>query len=411
MQKVVIDEPYEFVPPIYSDAWPSLLRYYLPHYLRSAYGVHSVECRHAERLKASLDAGHSIVLAPNHSRMADPLVLGVLAVQTGCFLFAMASWHAFKQSWFQTFMIRRMGAFSVLREGNDRQAIDTAIKILIERKRPLILFPEGAVTRHNDQLEELMEGPSFIARQAAKRLEKSSNPRQVVIHPVAIRYAFTGDVEAAVRPALDEFEKRFTWQPQRHLSLVERINNIGNALLALKEIEFLGVPGTGNLFDRAEHLIDELLQRLESTWSIKESSGSVIARVKRLRTAILAGMISGNVSPEERERRWRDLAAAYYVQQISHYPRDYLHRTGNLPERIVETVERLEEDFTDKTLRFEPFQATIEVGEAIPVSSHRDRSAAGDPIIEEIKRQLQTMISGLVAERAASLNLTNAPES
>jgi hypothetical protein len=84
MQKVVIDEPYTFVPPIYSNAWPKVLRYYLPRYLRTAYGVHSVECRHVDRLKDSLAAGHSIVLAPNHSRMADPLVLGMMALEAGC---------------------------------------------------------------------------------------------------------------------------------------------------------------------------------------------------------------------------------------------------------------------------------------------------------------------------------------
>ena len=37
------------------------------------------------------------------------------------------------------------------------------------------------------------------------------------------------------------------------------------------------------------------------------------------------------------QRRWRDLAAAYYVQNMSHYPRDYILRVKNLPERVVET--------------------------------------------------------------------------
>ena len=50
-----------------------------------------------------------------------------------------------------------------------RQAIDTAIDILVSKKRPLIIFPEGVMTRHNDLVSELMEGPSFIARQAASK--------------------------------------------------------------------------------------------------------------------------------------------------------------------------------------------------------------------------------------------------
>ena len=400
MQQVVFDEPYQFVPPVYSEWWPTLLRPYLRRYLRKAHGIHSVECRHVERLRASLAAGNSIVLAPNHCRMSDPLVLGILGMEADCHPFAMASWHLFKQSRFQTFMIRRMGAFSVLREGNDRQAIDTAIEILAARKRPLIMFPEGAITRHNDIIEEVMEGPSFIARQAAKRLQKQGISAGVVIHPVAIRYAFEGDLAASVEPVLRELESRFTWQPQGHLSLVERIGRIGHALLSLKEIEFLGAPQSGNPYERTEHLVQQVLAKLESAWQVKDSSGNVIARVKRLRTAILADMVGKQLTAEERARRWRDLAACYYAQQMSHYPRDYIIlREKNLPERVVETVERFEEDFTDRVRVHEPFHAVIQVGEAIPVSTHRERGAGSDPIMAEVRRQLQAMIDELAAER------------
>ena len=245
MLPVVFDEPYKFVPPVYSEVWPNVLRLYLRRYLRTGYGIHSVECRHVERFRAQIDAGNSIVLAPNHCRMSDPVVLGMLGWEADCHLFAMASWHVFKQSWFQTFMTRRMGAFSVLREGNDRQAIDTAIDILVDRQRPLIMFPEGAITRHNDLIEEMMEGPSFIARQAAKRLQKLGKPGGVVIHPVAIRYAFQGDLAATINPTLEYLERRLSWQPQAQLSMGDRIGKLGQALLTLREVETFGAARSG----------------------------------------------------------------------------------------------------------------------------------------------------------------------
>src|SRR5262245_55524198 len=389
MQQVVFDEPYKFVPPVYSTAWPILLRLYLRRYLRTAYGIHSVECRHVERFRAQIDAGNSVVLAPNHCRMSDPVVLGMLGWEANCHLFAMASWHVFKQSWFQTFMTRRMGAFSVFREGTDRQAIDTAIDILVARKRALIIFPEGAITRHNDIIEELMDGPSFIARQAAKRLKKEGKPGEVVIIPVAIRYAFEGDLNKTLQPVLDELEQRFSWQPRHQESLVERIDKIGEALLSLKEIEYLGAPREGNPYERAEKLVEETLTKLEDAWSIKDRSGGTIARVKRIRTAILPDLIARRVTPEERERRWRHLAACYYAQQMSHYPRDYIMREKNLPERLVETVERFEEDFTDRVRVYSPFKATIECGEPLPVGTQRERGdGPGDPVMLEVRRQL-----------------------
>jgi 1-acyl-sn-glycerol-3-phosphate acyltransferase len=399
MQRVVIDEPYEFVPPVYSDWWPWILRFYLRRYLRTAFGIHSVECRYVDRLRASLAADHSIMLTPNHSRLGDPVVLGILGMEADCHLFAMASWHVFKQSRFQTFMTRRMGAFSVLREGNDRQAIDTAIDILISRRRPLIMFPEGAITRHNDLIEEMMEGPSFIARQAAKRLQKLGRPGGVVIHPVAIRYAFQGDLAKTLDPILEHLEHRLSWQPQTHLSIVDRIGKLGQALLTLREVETFGEARSGNLYERAEKLVEHLLTKLETEWKITDTSGSVIARVKRIRTAILPDMVAGRVTSEERARRWRDLADAYYAQQLSHYPRDYILRERNLPERVVETVERLEEDFTDHMTKNRPFHTVIQVGEAIPIGTQRARGEPGDPAMAEVRRQLQSMMNELAAER------------
>jgi hypothetical protein len=216
---------------------------------------------------------------------------------------------------------------------------------------------------------------------------------------VAIRYAFQGDLAKTLEPVLEELEVRFTWQPQNHLTLVERIDRIGHALLALKEVEFLGAPRSGNPFERAEHLVQELLATLEAKWQIKDASGSVIARVKRLRTAILPDMVAGTLAPAERERRWRDLAACYYAQQMSHYPRDYILREKNLPERVVETVERFEEDFTDHMRVHEPFHAMIQVGEAIPVGTQRIRDSISDPVMADVRRQLQSMINELAAER------------
>lgn len=403
MQEIVYEQPYEFIPPVKWQGWPWMIRFYLHRYLRKRFGVHTIECRHTERLQASIDAGHSVIVTPNHCRLADPLVLGELTYETNRFFFAMASWHLFMESGFARWMLRRMGAFSVYREGNDRQAIHAAIEILMENQRPLVIFPEGTVSRHNDILMELMDGPAFIARQAAKKLQKLDPPREIVIHPIAIRYSFDGDLAETLNPVLDEFEARFTWSPQRQLSLVGRIAKLGEALLSLKEIEYLGAARNGDPYERAEVLVDEVLTKLEAEWGVKDRPVGVVARAKKLRSVILPDMIAKKVTSEERQRRWRHLAACYYLQQIAHYPRNYIQGGGkDMPERVVETVERFEEDFTDKSHKHEPLHCTIDIGEAISVSPHRDRGASEDPLTAAIRDQLQGMLSALSEERAAA---------
>ena len=398
MHNIIIEEPYEFVPPGRGRLWPGVVGLLLKPYLRRSFAIHSIECREVERIRSSLKAGHGIVLAPNHCRMSDPMLLGVLNRLAGCNTHSMASWHLFKQDRFSAFITRRLGAFSVYREGPDRQAVNTAVDILVEGKRPLVLFPEGAVSRHNDQLMPLMDGPSFIARMAAKRREKKSPPGKVVIHPIAIRYFFRGDLEATVTPVIEEIESHFSWYPQRDKTIIQRLRQIGQALLSLKEVEYLGASRVGEFEQRIESLIEEVLKKLENEWGIKEADESVVARVKNLRTAILPDMIKNNLSTEERQRRWKDLAACYYIQQLSHYPPHYVRREGpNIVEHVLETVERFEEDFTDHATTHGPLHAVIQVGEAIPVSSQRVRGKS-DPIMDQIRTQLTEMLARLSAE-------------
>ena len=115
--------------------------------------------------------------------------------------------------------------------------------------------------------------------------------REVVIHPVAIRYSFDGDVETAVAPVLDELEARLSWQPQHHLPMIQRIAKLGDAFLSLKEVEYLGVAQSGNPYDRADHFIEAVLGGSNRCWQQKDTSGGVVARVKRLRTVILPDMV------------------------------------------------------------------------------------------------------------------------
>lgn len=399
MQNVVIEEPYEFVPPGRSELWPRLIGLFLNPYLRKKFAIHSVECREVQRIRDSVDSGHGVLMAPNHCRMSDPLVLGVLSKHLGRNLHAMASWHLFKQDWFSRFVTRNIGAFSVYREGIDRQAINTAVDVLVDGKRPLVVFPEGAISRHNDQLMPMMDGTSFIARTAAKRREKNEASAGVVVHPIAIRYFFRGDLKQTVTPVLEEIESHFSWYPQNDKTIIQRLRQIGQALLSLKEVEYLGAARAGEFEERVENLIGDVLEKLEQKWDLKDNGEGVVGRVKNLRSAILPDMIENNISSEERQERWKQLAACYYIQQISHYPPQYVRRSQpNIVEHILETVERFEEDFTDSATTHGPLHTVIQVGEAIPVSSKRVRGNGADPVMDGIRSQLTNMLSQLSNE-------------
>lgn len=398
MQNIIFEKPYKFVPPHRGNFLPSFIQTFrlTDLYMSRCGGVDSYEIRNAERLQETLRSGAGVLLAPNHCRYADPIAMGWLAREVGCHVYAMASWHLFNQSKFMAFAIRTMGAFSVYREGLDRQSLDTAIDILTTAERPLIVFPEGAVFHTNDLLQPLLDGVAFLARTAARKRAKQSGG-QVVIHPVAIKYLYRGDIAAAVEPVLREIEHRLTWAPNHSSSLLERIRKIALALLSLKEIEYLGRTQDGSVRTRQLRLIDHLLGPLELKWLGGTLHGPLIPRIKQLRMKIVPNLTLPTTTAEQREELWRDLSAIYLAQQVASYRPTYLRRPTTVT-RILETVESFEEDLTDRVRVHGGLHAVIQVGPAIPVSPDKPPRDEEDPIMISLRTELESMLRTLASE-------------
>ncbi len=396
MQDIIIEKPYQFVPPHRGNFLPkAILKLGLvPWYLKKFEGVVSHQLHGIDHLRESMRQGHGVLLAPNHCRYADPLVMAFVASEAQVPMFAMASWHLFEQRRWQRWALSTMGAFSVYREGLDRQSLDTAVDMLVNPKRPLVVFPEGTVFRTNDRLQPLLDGVAFMARTAAKRRAKDGGTGKVVIHPVAIKYLFHGDLEKSVDPTLDALEKRLTWTLLKETTTLRRIYRITLAMLSLKEIEYLGAAQLGSIEERQQRLVDHLLCPLEQEWLGKTVVDTIIPRIKSLRMRIVPELTTGELDDRERERRWTQLSRIYLSQQIASYPPDYIV-SPTTDTRILETVERLEEDITDRAGVHGPLEVIIEIDEAIEVPTDRAPRGEEDPIMKRLRDRMQSMLDRL----------------
>jgi hypothetical protein len=204
----------------------------------------------------------------------------------------------------------------------------------------------------------------------------------------APRYRFLGRLDESAHPVIDRIETRLTWEPRRQLPLIERLQRVGNAILGLKELELVGEVRPGGLNDRLARLIDDILAPLEAEWKIKRRESDVPGRVRGLRAAILPDMVEGGITDPERERRWRQLARLYLAQQLSLYPAGYLEGSPSV-ERVLETVERLEEDLTDVATVHRPLAVTVQVGEPIDVAAGDQAPAA---LMKEVRMQIETLL-------------------
>jgi hypothetical protein len=82
---------------------------------------------------------------------------------------------------------------------------------------------------------------------------------------------------------------------------------------------------------------------------------------------------------------------------VGSYPPDYL-TPPTTDTRILETVERLEEDLTDRANIHGPLEVVLRVGEAIPVPADRAPRGEEDPIMKALRDDLQRMLDDLSGE-------------
>jgi 1-acyl-sn-glycerol-3-phosphate acyltransferase len=401
MWNAVIDDAQpDFWPPRPSRFWRAALTPLRRYYLRRHYGIVDVSVEGGEPLRERFGPADGVLLAPNHSHDSDPHVMMEVSRRAHRPCAFMAAWQIFRTHWgLDGWVLQRMGAFSVDREGCDRRAIRQAVEFL-SGGHTLVVFPEGEIYHLNDRLTPLLEGVAFMALTAQRDLEKSQSAGRVWVVPAAIRYRYLDDVTPQLEAAVAALEARLVWKPRPGSALHERVIQIGEVFLTIKEKEKLGRSreGEGDLPTRIAWLTENLLHRLE-TEHLKQSPSAetVPLRVKALRRHLLALRADEKAEPAARQQGRAALDDVQLVLQLYSYPGDYLSEKPSI-ERMAETVEKFEEDVYGASRPKGRRRARVRLGEPIDlkqVAAQRARSAAHDLTV-----RLEGAIQGLMKDGA-----------
>jgi hypothetical protein len=302
------------------------------------------------------------------------------------------------------FAIQKMGGFSVNREGTDRKSLETAIDILAKAERPLVLFPEGATNRTNDLLKPLLDGVAFIARSAARRRAKTRGG-QVVMHPIGIKYICESDITDWADAQLARIEQRVGWQKPMDQSILQRTIRLAEGLLALKEVQYFGETKCGDLSSRRDNLIAHLLSCTEQRLAMEPKDPEVRGRVRAIRSDIMSKYFATHVDSAERMRLRNDAAAAELAQDLVSYPDCYLQADQVTDTRIVETIQRMQETFFGTADCSIPLRVVIQCDQAIVVPTDRAPRGQSDPLMDQLRDRLTTMIAALSKEARPIPNL------
>lgn len=350
--------------------------------------LEQVHVEGAIHVEQALTAGHRVQISPNHPSHADPFAIYAAAAQIPTPIHIMAAWHVFaKHSWLMRHCLRWHGCFSIDREANDLTALRHAIDVLRTRPEPLVIFPEGEIYHCNDRVTPFREGAAAIALSAARKLD-----RPVVIIPTAIKYRYLDDPTAEILRVLEQLEERVLWRPTPHEPTVRRIYRLAEAVLGLKELEYLGAAQQGALPERITHLAETILCRLELRHEMA-ACGNHPKRVKELRRVVLTRLASENLSADETTALQRDLEDVFLVVQLFSYPGDYLTDPQPTMERIAETIDKLEEDVLQQAtagIRGRR-EAVVRFAPPIMVEPARSKSAAIE-LTEQTQHQVQSML-------------------
>lgn len=348
-----------------------------------AHKLATVDIQNTKYVRDAIDSGAGVLIVPNHSTHADPYSMHEASDEVGMPFHFMATWHVFDEhNWIQRWVMQRNGVFSVDRDGTDFEAVKTAAEILQVRKNPLVIFPEGEVYHCNDIITPFRQGPAAIALIAASKAD-----RPVVCVPCAMKYRYTKDPTNELLELMDRLEKSIHWWPRPEMKLVDRIYALGEGLMALKELEYLGEIHQGPLPKRTEFLANTILERQEEREGIDGSGKMVPERVKELRKRAIG-------DPEQTARRGRELEELFLVVQLYSYPGAYVLQSPKI-ERIAETLDKLEEDVLlvkSATPRGER-HATVKFGEPILVPSKRGKDAA-----KLLTAQMESRVQALLDE-------------
>ncbi|MGB7324159.1 MAG: 1-acyl-sn-glycerol-3-phosphate acyltransferase, partial [Rubripirellula sp.] len=294
-------------------------------------------------VRSHLDRGDGVMIMPNHSSHADPYVIYSAADRIGTPLYLMATWHVFHdKSRLVQWLLRKHGCFSVDREANDIGAFKLASSLMQDKPEPLVIFPEGEIYHCSDRVTPFREGAAAIAVAAARKAT-----RRIVCVPCAISYRYEDDPTDSLVETMGELEESIFWRRQTGRPLDERIYRFAEALLAVKELEYLGETRSGRLPQRIRDLGDFILDAVEARHELSGGDKSIPERVKAARKTIIGKRTEDSVSDEAKRTLDDDLEDLFLVVQSFSYPGDYVVDRPSI-ERMAETIDKFEEDVLQK---------------------------------------------------------------
>lgn len=341
------DKPYRYFPPRYSRVWSRLLLYHnRTRHLPQSRRIEAVQLRGEDRLRQAMRPGDRLLFLPNHPTHADAAILLESLRQIGERSLMMAAYDVFLRGLATRFIMQRMGAFAVDRDGSDARPMKQAMKTLEDGRFALTLFPEGNVYLTNDRVTPFMDGAAFIALRTQQTLMKSDT--RVLAVPVSIKATHTTNARELIAQRFRPLAAQLGVEADLKSSPVEALVAVGGTALHrnLKQ-RGLDVPEAESLAALVPAAAGRVLERLETKLDLTpKPKDALFDRIRAARRVIHEVRTDPKRAVDHAAAAtWADEAMLAF--RIASYPVGYAAEKPTL-DRVGETVEKLEEDMLTK---------------------------------------------------------------
>ena len=407
------DAPYQFFPPKPSPLVLGLARWANRTFLLPGNEHRIVDINISGKTETLQELQASprtrLLFIVNHPTHGDPYTMLEIQRRLGLKSHFMAAYEVFLRSKLNAWVMQRVGAFSIDREGSDRKAISTACDILIAGDYGLTIFPEGNVHLTNDIVTPFLEGASFIATRTQKSLGTDAN---ILAVPISLKFSNLEDIRPQVRGSIDKLASVVGDSFDQNAPVTDELLRIGSQLLArnLTQRGFLTKQDqdkshdskslTGALLESANRILDGLEPKMEIQ---PKPSDSTQDRVKRIRAAIHKILSDPEKEIDHRTARsWAD--EALLVIRILGYCTPYVRDNPTL-DRVAETVEKLNEDLHNRIFFPEGKRSvTAHFGQPINVAELMAEHAKPRAAISALNTGLETAVQAGIDHINASLD-------
>ena len=365
------DQPYEYFPPKPNRLIAWLGEWWSRRYLLAGpeHRIQSVTVENAGPLQAiQREHGARVVLLPNHSTHSDPMIMAEACRQVGVWSIFMAAYDVFLRSRAQGWLMQRMGAFSVNRDGSDRRSMKDAIDTVIDGRYALTVFPEGNVYFMNDRVTPFLEGPAYIAMKAQQQLKDDG---KIFAIPVAIKATHATDARVILQEKLDHMTEQLGVETEDGAGIVPQVHQVGVAMVRrnLSQRGFLPPdPDYSDLPKLLQQCARQILDQLEAKMGLDpKADEDLMERIRAARREIHKVRADPDREIDHAVAAgWADEAIIAF--RILSYAGNYLSENPTL-DRVGETIEKLQEDLYSRAFpAYADRTVTVRFGEPICVS-------------------------------------------